>query len=132
MRQAGDANEAFRGQLNRLAKGTFTQEDWEDWRPRELTILNREENQLFLTTATKLCALRADMTEFNVNGLKSTGNPLIVIKSKNYPPSASTYGSDKAQGIGNCLPVTKNCSVMLTLNLWPEAKLVNGSKGTVR
>ena len=133
MRQAGPENEAFRGQLERLAHGTFTRMDWESWREREYSILSIEEQKLFQTSsATKLCALKADMTEFNVEGLRATNNPLLMVKAKNLPASSSKYGPDKASGLSNCLPITKHCSVILTVNLWPDAKLVNGSRGTIR
>ena len=132
MRQAGSENEVFRNQLDGLAKGTFSRDDWESWGARELSELDQVTRNLFRTTATKLCAYKADMTTFNVDGLRSTGNPLLVVKAKNNPAGASVYSSDKAQGLTNCVPLTKGCSVILTMNLWPEAKLVNGSRGEIR
>ena len=131
MRQAGDSNAEFRDQLQRLAEGQFSIDDWRIWSMRSLGRLPKEEKQKFEANSTKLCALKRDMKNFNISGLKRTQNPLLITKSRNDPRSSSIYTSDRAGNIQNTLPLTKGAKVVLTANIWPEAKLLNGSKGTV-
>ena len=42
---------------------------------------------------------------------------------------AATFEDDCAQGLKNCIYLAKNAKVVLTSNVWPEAKLVNGAQG---
>ena len=131
MRQAGSQNSEFRDQLNRLSNGTFTKEDWLAWRKRSLSKLDPSTQKLFEESGTKLCALKVDMKTFNMSGLERTGMPLLVIHSKNSSGAAS-FPSDRAGNIQNMIPIAKTCKVVLTENLWPDAKLFNGSQGFVR
>ena len=131
MRQAVSQNSEFRQQLNRLSNGTFSKNDWLAWRTKSLSILDPATKKVFEERGTKLCALKADMNSFNVAGLERTGNPLLVIHSKN-SPGATNFSSDRAGKSQNTIPLAKSCKVVLTENLWPDAKLYNGSKGTLR
>ena len=131
MRQAGESNTVFRGLLNRLATGQTTPEDWKVFCERSLCRLDSATQDLFMTTATKLCARKVDSVQFNQLGLQRTGNPILVVKSVN-SKGATRFVSDKAGGLVNTLPIAKDCKIVLTANLWPQAGLVNGSRGTVR
>ena len=54
------------------------------------------------------------------------------MKAKNSNSKASKFSSDKAGGLVNTLPLAKDCKIVLTANIWPEAGLINGSQGFVR
>lgn len=131
MRQAGEANALFRDLLIRLATGATTEEDWHTFGERSLSRLDPATQELFNTTGTKLCARKVDSVQFNQLGLERTGNPILVTKALNSDSKAAQFPSDKAGGLVNTLPIAKQCKIVLTANLWPEAGLVNGSRGTV-
>jgi ATP-dependent DNA helicase PIF1 len=63
--------------------------------------------------------------------LKKTGSPIAKIKAVN-SPGAARFPADKSQGLSNVLYLSKGARIVLTNNIWAEAKLVNGSRGTVR
>ena len=41
----------------------------------------------------------------------------------------AAFDDDCAQGLKNCIYLAKNAKIVLTSNVWPEAKLVNGAQG---
>ena len=131
MRQQGDANEEFRQELGRLADGSFTIADWRRWSSRELSTLPEEERETFLTQGVKLCSRKADMVTFNEAGLRRTGSPILQLKAV-HNNSTAKKASEKQGQFPALLPVARGASVVLTANLWPLAKLVNGSRGTVQ
>ena len=49
----------------------------------------------------------------------------------NSPPSGSTFSAEQAEGLHQTLYTARGARVILTKNIWPGQKLVNGSKGTV-
>ena len=130
MRQLGEENELFRQELGRLARGTFTIGDWRRWSTRDLSILPTEEKQRFETEGVKLCAMKADMVSFNEAGLRRTGSPILVMRAVHNNATAARAGESKGQ-IPAMLPVARGASVVLTSNLWPQMKLLNGSRGTL-
>ena len=130
MRQAGSENEVFRDQLERIANGKFSIQDWESWKSQDFATMSDTAKSMFTNEATMLCARKADMTSFNTHHLKNTGNPIAKLKAEN-SSGASAFDSESAQGLRNSLYLSKGAKVVLTSNLWTEAKLVNGSNGTV-
>ena len=130
MRQQGDENEQFRQELGRLARGTFTIADWRRWSTRELAGLPAEERERFQTEGIKLCSRKVDMVTFNEAGLRRTGNPILVMKALHNSKRAA-MASDSQGQLPAILPVARGASVVLTSNLWPQMKLLNGSRGTV-
>ena len=130
MRQQGEANEEFRQELGRLADGSFTLADWQHWSSRELATLPEEERERFLTGGVKLCSRKQDMVTFNEAGLRRTGNPILMLKALHNNSTARNASESKGQ-FPALLPVARGASVVLTSNLWPQAKLLNGSRGTV-
>ena len=130
MRQQGEHNELFRQELGRLANGTFSIDDWRRWSTRELNILPTEEKERFQTTGIKLCSRKADMVSFNLAGLRRTGNPLLVLKAVHNNRTAAR-ATEKQGQLPTILPLTRGASVVLSSNLWPEMKLLNGSHGTL-
>ena len=45
---------------------------------------------------------------------------------------AASFPAEKAQGLQNVLNISKDAKIVLKSNIWSEAKLVNGSRGTVK
>ena len=131
MRQQGDENALFRDQLERLARGTFTQEDWHCWSARNFDVMDRQDQTEFFEKATLLCAKKKDSVAFNHKHLKLTKNPIAKLTALNSRGAAS-YEADQANGLRNKLYLAKEAKIVLTSNIWPEAKLVNGSKGTIK
>ena len=131
MRQQGEENANFRDQLERLAKGEFKQEDWINWSQQNFDTMDTEAKEMFFQTATMLCAKKKDSVGFNHRHLQLTNNPIAKLTAKN-SPGASAFEADHAQGLKNKMYIAKGAKIVLTSNLWPEAKLVNGSQGTVK
>ena len=128
MRQIGEENEHFRQELGRLAHGTFTIQDWRRWSTRELKYLPEEEKVRFETEGIKLCSRKTDMVSYNEAGLIRTNNPILVMRAVHNNTTAARASAGQLPTI---LPVARGASVVLTSNLWPQAKLLNGSRGTV-
>ena len=145
MRQQGDNNAVFRDQLERLAQGKFTQEDWTSWSHQNYDVMDKPNQDLFNNMGIQISALKRDCTEFNLSHLRKIGNPIAQLSAIN-SRGASVYEADHANGLRNKLYLAKGAKVVLTSNIWPQvhpfllacltlilfqAKLVNGSKGTV-
>ena len=82
-RQTGAENEEFRNQLERLAAGEFTVQDWTDWMKQDLNQMSKEEQAMFYEEATMLCAKKKDMAGFNTDHLKDTGNDIAKLSAVN-------------------------------------------------
>ena len=122
----------FAKQLERLGDGTFSKEDWNSWKDRTLSKLPDEEKKEFMRTAKKICARRDDTKAFNILQMKKTRGEIFRIKAIDSGPGASSADSNKAKGLAKSVVLSRDSEVVLTNNLWPQAKLVNGSRGTVK
>jgi ubiquitin C-terminal hydrolase len=133
MRQDGAVNVTFRQQLKNLSIGRFSRDDWEEWSERTFDRLPAAEKQQFVETATLLCARRKDSVDFNLLGLKRTGQPLLVIQATHEGGArARTFPANQLGGLTKNLPVASGARIVLTANLWPDAGLVNGAQGTLQ
>ena len=130
MRQQGPENELFRGELRRLANGTFTIDDWRRWEERSFDRLSEEEQVRFHTEGVKLCGRNVDKVTYNEDGIKRCNTPILVIKADENNEDARKT-SDSEGELPRQVPVAKGAAVVLTDNLWPDMGLINGSKGTV-
>ena len=130
MRQQGPENERFRGELRRLANGTFTIDDWRRWEERSFDRLSQEEQVRFHTEGVKLCGRNVDKVTYNEDGIKRCNTPILVIKADENNDDARKT-SDSEGELPRQVPVAKGAAVVLTDNLWPDMGLINGSKGTV-
>lgn len=131
MRQQGAENEDFRNQLNRMANGTFTVDDRLKWKERSMDKLDPATREYFEREATQLCSRKVDMEAFNIAGVRRTNQPILVVKAKNNNMLAAKAVSNNAGGLANKLVMSVGSKVVLTSNIWHEAKLLNGSQGTV-
>ncbi|PKK46971.1 hypothetical protein CI102_10340, partial [Trichoderma harzianum] len=57
--------------------------------------------------------------------------PAIQVEAKDQGKGAAQAPSDNAGNLSNKFPVAKGARVILTINLWQPAGLVNGAQGTV-
>ena len=131
MRQAGDENAQFREELERMALGTFTRADLERWMPRSYENLSAEQKQEWDRNAIMLASEKKDLVSFNRQKLLALGAPVFKLSAMNTPPSGSTFSAEQAEGLHQTLYTARGARVILTKNIWPGQKLVNGSKGTV-
>ena len=132
MRQGKDQTE-FKECLDRLANGTFTMEDWNYFRERDLNGPNftNEERKNIKSKAIKVCALNKDTKRHNIERIYALGTPVAPIRSLNKGKGASSANSTEAQGLLQDIILARGSQILLTTNLWQEAGLTNGAVGTV-
>ena len=81
MCQAGDENTEFWTELERLASGEFSVQDWQKWTQCNLQQMTDEKRRRFEDSGTKLCALKKRLVLFNISHLKKTGSPITKMLS---------------------------------------------------
>ena len=133
MRQHGEANRVFKEELDRLGNCTFTRDDYDRWEKKlDYEKLTPEEQREFYETATLLAGRKVDLKNFNNDAVKRLGNPICIAQAVNNPVAAKTFQEDQADGLFNDLALCHGSPVLLIKNKWPQAGLVNGSRGVVR
>merc|ERR1712020_749361 len=133
MRQGEDQKD-FKEVLDRIANGKFSKEDWTYLRERELEGPNftEEQRQAIRKKSVKGCALNRDTKKYNIDRTKELGTPVAVIRSENKGKGAASADANNAQGLHKDLMIARGSQVLLTWNLWQEAGLTNGARGTVK
>lgn len=133
MRQHGEENRQFKEELDRLGTCTFTQYDWERWEQKlDYEKLTPEEQRDFNEKGTLLAGRKADLKNFNNEAVKRLNKPVCISEAVNLPASARSVKEDQADGLVNELALCQGSAVLLIKNKWPEAGLVNGSRGIIR
>ena len=137
MRQQGDDQKDFRDLLSKLSEGKFGKKDWEKLKERDLNGPNfsPEQKQEFLLSATMICAYNEDLHEHNKRRILALNAPLAHVKAEHNCPEASNskLSSNEDGGLPKQLVVCKGMEIMIVgVNLWSEAGLTNGAKGTVK
>ena len=133
MRQGEDQKE-FKGILDRIASGDFTRDDWDYLRKRDLNgpEFTPEQRKEIRAKSIKVCALNKDTRRYNIQRIKDLGTPVAGIKSLNKGKGAGSASSNEAQGLSSDMIIAKGSQVLLTWNLWQEAGLTNGARGTIK
>ena len=133
MRQRGPEAALFRSLLQNVRDGTVDYErDWKLIASRDLALLPEEEQNEFNETAIKICAANKDLKPFNLRKLKALETPIAYIESVNDPPGiGKSLSANRAGGLPQNTVLAEGSRVMLICNLFTEAGLYNGARGTV-
>ncbi|KAL8586174.1 hypothetical protein ACOMHN_057736 [Nucella lapillus] len=131
-RQAGEDQSLFRNELCRLSEGTFSEQDWQRWKKRDLHLLSREKQKLFLEKAVLACAYKKDMVRHNIEKVKANNQPIALIKAESKPKGeANKTSAERDSGLTSVITLSKDTVFRLSCNLWTEAGLTNGTVGNV-
>ena len=128
-RQASDLE--FKVFLDQFVRGVVDQEGYNILTKRFVDNLSVDEQVHFTSSATLLCAVKADYAAFNREKILACGTPRIFIVSQNEPDSVVSLDSSGAGGLPSNLVLCRGMRVMLTANLCLSQGLTNGSMGTV-
>ena len=80
MRQRGAENQEFRDQLERLANGEFTTNDWLSWQNQDFNSMSEEQQREFEDSAITLASLKKSLVQYNSSRLRALGNPIHKIE----------------------------------------------------
>ncbi|KAL8598153.1 hypothetical protein ACOMHN_043224 [Nucella lapillus] len=131
-RQAGEDQSLFRNELCRLSEGTFSEQDWQRWKKRDLHLLSREKQKLFLEKAVLAFAYKKDMVRHNIEKVKANNQPIALIKAESKPKGeANKTSAERDSGLTSVIALSKDTVFRLSCNLWTEAGLTNGAVGNV-
>ena len=128
-RQASDLE--FKVFLDQFVRGVVDQEGYNILTKRFVDNLSVDEQVHFTSSATLLCAVKADYAAFNREKILACGTPRIFIVSQNEPDSVVSLDSSGAGGLPSNLVLCRGMRVMLTANLCLSQGLTNGTMGTV-
>ena len=117
LRQNGSSDDVvrFRELLLRLRNGETTMEDWNLLLTRTPTNVS---NKSSFTEATYLYYDKVSVTSFNIDRLKTIGQPIARVNALHSHRAAATAKSEDAGGLEPVLFIAEGAKVMLTCNLW--------------
>ncbi|KAL8594719.1 hypothetical protein ACOMHN_051665 [Nucella lapillus] len=108
-RQAGEDQSLFRNELCRLSEGTFSEQDWQRWKKRDLHLLSREKQKLFLEKAVLACAYKKDMVRHNIEKVKANNQPIALIKAESKPKGeANKTSAERDSGLTSVIALSKD------------------------
>ena len=123
MRQRGEENQQFRDELERLANGEFNEQDWDSWKGQDFHKMSDEQKKDFESNAITLAGLKKNLIPYNTSRLQALGTPIFKIEARNFPPSGGSFEADAADGLAQHIYLARGAPVMLTRNLWTDAKV---------
>ncbi|XP_044721127.1 ATP-dependent DNA helicase PIF1 [Hirsutella rhossiliensis] len=125
-RQAGDDPARFRQALQELREIKLSIPSWNLLSDRVQARPSQSEVDSF-KTALRVYSTKARVNEYNHEHMVHLNAPAIQVEAKNQGKGAVQAPSDNAGNLTNKFPVAKGTRVMLTINLWQPAGLVNGA-----
>src|SRR5579871_3031496 len=134
VRQAGEDEEsrAFREVLNSLRDAALTEQQWSMLTRRIQSNLTLTEVDEF-ADALRIFPVKTSVSSYNVQKLRALQSPVIIVEATNTgSDKAKNAPTDIASNLHATLPLSINCRVMLSSNIWVQCGLVNGAIGTVR
>ena len=136
MRQIGEDQKQYNKLLDRVANAETTLDDWYLLKTRELTgdgIIPPDQQEEIWKNGRKICALNANMVEYNKQRIRALDAPIAKIKSENKPTTVEQFSlkASQAQNLPPIVWLAKGSKVRLTMNIFKKAGLTNGAVGTV-
>ncbi|XP_008182473.1 ATP-dependent DNA helicase PIF1-like [Acyrthosiphon pisum] len=116
LRQTGDSQQQFRETLQRMTLGSLEQIDYKVLKNR-FAVNNIGQTKTF-KNALRIFFKKTEVDIYNETMLRSLNSPVTSIQAKNNNETASRSSTDDAQGLKNCLKLSRGCRVMLKQNLW--------------
>ena len=117
--------------LETFVGGAFHEEQWNILSRRNLHKLPNEEKEMFKSQAVKLCSIKRNFRDYNVQKVRELNQPIVLIQSVNLPTSGKKFEESDAGGLPREIILCKGMRVMLTANINIACSLSNGSQGTV-
>ena len=93
---------------------------------------NQKEIEAIKAKSVNLWSRIKDTKKHNEERIKALGVPILGLRSLNSGAKEAKYASSNEAGLLQSMTVAKGCQVLLTRNLWPDARLTNGARGEVR
>ena len=119
--------ETFRQLLSRLRVGESSISDWE-------LLLTQQPINVDLSSfcdATHLFYSNKKVESYNDDQLTNLNQPIASINACHSSATAKKMAPEDMSGLQPVLRLAKGAKVMLTMNLWPDVSLCNGSTGTL-
>ncbi|KAL8596788.1 hypothetical protein ACOMHN_053884 [Nucella lapillus] len=103
------------------SEGTFSEQDWQRWKKRDLHLLSREKQKLFLEKAFLACAYKKDMVRHNIEKVKANNQPMALIKAESKSKGeANKTSAERDSGLTSVIALSKDTVFRLSCNLWTE------------